>query len=399
MNTHQQMVSRNRTITGTVGGGTAYLYTGPYQQADQLASYKNCQDVIDGTRNDHPLTILSVERRKAGRLNGTLFGNPAYDDWIPEGAYASDHLNLGIPHLSTMGATALARTNPNRPVVSLPLAIGELKDLPGLLKYVWKDLIRNKQVKKNFHNQVGNAYLAGIYGIAPMLSDALKLSDFTGHVDRRAKELKRLYSNGGLKRRAVLSTDSKDDSGYVYLDTITGNVIWGWRKQKTVAQTWATVRWLPTSQPPTGSSDEKYRKMARGLVLGLSSSFSRNSLRNGTAARNDFWSDASDAWNLMPWSWMVDWFANTGDFLDAHRNTIPATSTKLNVMRQTGTDTYYTGINYPSSVQVSPTYWARTTKERIPNPGVFLAANLPFLSGRQVSILGALQIQRLRIRR
>jgi hypothetical protein len=40
-------------------------------------------------------------------------------------------------------------------------------------------------------------------------------------------------------------------------------------------------------------------------------------------------------WELMPWSWLIDWCTSYGDILAATRNAIPVTWSKVAIMRET----------------------------------------------------------------
>lgn len=362
-----------------------------------------CSDVVDGTRNDHTLSISHLNKGASyERLSGTD-GNPSvgwyysFSGYVPayyRGASAPPHLPISLPAPAEAATALLARSNPSRPAVSLPVAIGELKDIPGMLRDIGNDLIRSKKVIKNYHQQVGSHYLAGLFGWAPLISDILKLTQFQESVDRRSKEFSRLYSNKGLKRRLTIAENSNTQQSNITVESMIATI--NCRVNTTTkGKVWGTVRWLPTSLPPGGSrSDATYRRMAQGVVLGLGARFNATDWSK-TKARNDFWSDAADAWQLMPWSWMVDWFANTGDYLNAHRNTVPAMSSRINIMTTTETIATYTRLPGNDWAQGGGATLTRKDLARSQVPGAVLTANLGFLTKGQVSILGALAVQRL----
>lgn len=366
-----------------------------------------CDDVIDGTRNDHPLVITHTNLGfKHEPCNGRSSQHPTtyreMKNMIPE-VYRSmtAPTHEVIPSLSTALAStlALSRTNPSRPEVSLPVAIAELKDLPGMLRMMGRDIIRHRSVRRNYHQKVGSWYMAGVYGIAPMISDGMKLLDFSSRVDRRSAELQRLYSKGGLKRRVTLAAGSAKSGKSTTTVESTIATIRCRAQTVTEMEQWATVRWLPTSLPRLSANDPHYRKLARNVLLGLGQDFGRVQWQNARA-RNDFWSDAADAWELVPWSWLVDWFSNTGDFLNAKRNTIPAQSSRLNIMKTTRSVTTFTRTTGSSTWTTGGgASLTRTTKSRTQGIGPSVSADMRFLNARQLSILGALALQRLRIRR
>jgi hypothetical protein len=60
------------------------------------------------------------------------------------------------------------------------------------------------------------------------------------------------------------------------------------------------------------------------------------------------------AWDLCPWSWLIDWCTNYGDIIEATRNAIPVTYSNVAIMRTTtsrrifydiGTDPTWSVIN------------------------------------------------------
>lgn len=365
-----------------------------------------CVDEIDGTHNDHMLAIThtnvgAVYERCNGRSSQSMTFYREMKDYVPEfyraAGNAPAHAVVSSMSTAIASTAALARTNPSRPEVSLPVTIAELKDLPGMVRDMGRDIIRHKAIKRNYHNKVGNWYMAGIYGLAPMLSDASKLFDLQSKISKRSDELHRLYSNQGLKRRITLTEGSvKSAKSTVTVESTIGT-IYCRHQSVTEWKQWATVRWLPTSLPrPSDKDDPRYRKLARNVLLGLGQDFGRVNWRNAKA-RNDFWSDAADAWELLPWSWAIDWFSNVGDYLAAHRNTIPAQSSRLNIMKTTTTSATYTRL--PSSSKWTSGGGAtlkRQTLERVQGVAPSVSADFQFLTGTQMSIVGALVLQRLR---
>jgi hypothetical protein len=106
--------------------------------------------------------------------------------------------------------------------------------------------------------------------------------------------------------------------------------------------------------------------------------------------------DLVSAYNLMPWSWLIDYFSSTGDFLEATRNVVGASPGNTNIMVHTLRTAVLTpsssfhGLTGGGGIQV------RETKERFVGSGFTgLNSTVPVLTNRQVSILGALAITRL----
>jgi len=106
--------------------------------------------------------------------------------------------------------------------------------------------------------------------------------------------------------------------------------------------------------------------------------------------------DLSTVWQIMPWSWLVDWGGNLGTFLKANRNIIPAQLTQCCVMLHTLTEwdsPGLSGIKNSTPYSLEPIKIQRESKTRTSvSPSV--TAQFPFLSGNQVGILASLATTR-----
>lgn len=107
--------------------------------------------------------------------------------------------------------------------------------------------------------------------------------------------------------------------------------------------------------------------------------------------------DGSSAWQLIPWSWLINWGISIGDWFKANRNIIPAELDSLTLLKHTRSE--YTGDaqggpnlgGFGAAWSLSPWQYLVEDKQRIrvtPIP----VAHFPFLSGNQMGILGSLAI-------
>lgn len=364
-----------------------------FAQSDNLSArtYEQCIDVNDSKGLDHPLDITFRDNRGLSLLNGRrTVGTAAqeYTNYVPSGQKTLlAHPSSSIPSIGASALTLRARTNPSREEVSLPVFIAELKDLPGMLKDTWrlKVVLRNA-FRKGFVSKsriASGHYLAYQFGWKPMISDIQKMFQFQAEVDRRNDELNRLYSSSGLKRRLKLYSEIlTDEDSDVTIDSSLGILIRVRKIRVTKIERWGTIRWRPTAVPPV-SSRQDLGRLARKLVFGL----------------NHRGLDAAQAWELIPWSWLIDWFGNFDEWLQAHRNDIPAEPTgPCNIMTRTTTyETWQRIDGFQTSITGASGVRSLETKQRSQSSGS-LSVTLPYLSGRQWSILGALNLQRLRVR-
>jgi hypothetical protein len=347
--------------------GNVIAHGGP-QGAFGVRSSDYCADDV-GYPNQHGLEITKTSCN-AVPLSGVF--NPGnnqrvYSQWMPGliSEAPSHNADGNYPTNAGMATTLLARTNPGRSEVSIPVFVGELRDLPGMVKLAGESILK----------KASSGYLAWQFGWKPLFSDLRKMLDFQATVAKRERELVRLYSKGGLKRRMNLGNSGVESVTNQTIASEMSLLIDCRRSIFTERKSWGTVRWLPTSLPTLGDQPD-LRKLARKAVFGLDI-------------------QAVDAWNLIPWTWLIDWFSNAGDFLEAHANRVPCTATNVCIMTTTSTQASWTRTDglqgvftggYASATRISKTRYVG---------GAGFSASLPFLNGRQLSILSALAIQRL----
>jgi hypothetical protein len=347
-----------------------------------------CEDVVGNRDAANPLLIRKQDC-SVTPLNGEVGGpgfTKTYSNWYPTFTFGSGYAHpvydvfFSIPSASSDMARLMARTNPGRSNMSLPTFIGELKDLPHMLKQAGDIALAIKRLRRPSLSASADWYLGFQFGIAPLISDVRKMLDFTSLVDRKVDELERLYSKGGLRRRLQLGNWGGATNVSQFMDTSLGFLITSKESAITKARRWGTVRWRPTSMPKF-ASEAGLRRYARKLVFGMSGSTS----------------DAVEtAWNLIPWSWLIDWFGGVDTYIKAYNNSVPAISTKACIMTELITTYSYTRTDAKKTscpgAEGSASY---ITRERyVGAPSVNVA--LPFLSAKQLSILGALAISRYR---
>lgn len=336
-----------------------------------------CEDVVGNRDGDNYLKIEHLSNFMTP-LNGFDNISPTswrqYENWLPPNVLQRSHVT--VPDLPTAGNSAtelLAKTNPGRAEVSLPVFIAEARDLPHAIKSI-KDigdqLIRRKVPKTR---DVAGQYLSWEFGWRPLLSDLRKISQFGDHVAKRSGELERLYSKGGLKRRLKLFDGSKTESVNRTIESTLGTSVNVRQERHTFVSRWGTVRWLPTALPPKGPHG--IERQAFLAVFGVSL-------------------QAEDVWNIIPWTWLIDWTTNVGDYLAAHANRVPARPQTPNIMTQRLTNVKWTRTN-TNWVSGGDGVGSYETKERYVG-GATVEAYLPFLNSRQLSILGSLAITRFR---
>jgi hypothetical protein len=343
-----------------------------------------CEDVL-GKANDHAMLIEHFDGRFIQRLNGDMIFGPGYEttytDAMVDSFYTNrGHLAVSLPSVSDRAITLIARTNPSRPGVT-PLTLAQdVIELPKMLRDVGRLLSKKK--KHVAPRDLAKWNLAIQFGWIPLIHDVSALLHFQSSVDKRARELERLWSKGGLKRRLKLgNAHAEAVVTPVIIDTQLGATVYGIRKTYTSARSWGTIRWLPTALPPAPPGTAKFNQYARNVVSG----WTITGLNQG-------------AWDILPWSWIVDWFSNTGDYMLANSAGVPCGHLTPNIMTETTSQHSYSrlGSGGDASWVTGGTGNASFVSKRRDLSSGSLSAHLPFLNGKQLSILGSLFVQRFR---
>lgn len=379
--------SRSRT-TNVPGGSYAAIGSSTYApQGAQLGTDETVTDeVLPG--DGWPFTVTRLWL-SGGEVTKTYGGSNSrrYRDYRAtyfrggQGRPGS-YPNLGLPSDGSAATTAVARTNPSRPTVDLPVFLGELRDLPRLFKNhgdllidkgFWKALKVSKRYKvRRPVSRAADAYLNYTFGWDPLIGDIGKFLTFTSYVDKRVQELEKLFSRG-LKRRidiASASVSSKLANETLQSLGVTINVPLYHEASEEVS---AFLRWFPKNILATPGNAE-IRRLAWRATLGLTI-------------------DLKTMWELMPWSWMIDYATTVGDYLAAHRNTVPARPGPVQVMRHKRAQITTERWSNSSGAFCTPWKAIRETKSRVVSQPS-LEAYLPFISGRQLSILGSIAFLR-----
>lgn len=350
---------------------------------ERITKSETITDVVGDRTHDHNLLIekfVNYVTPLNGDANG--LGYRIYRDY--PGAYfdlytPSHASGLGLPSESSALTTAIALSNPNRAKIDLPIAVAELRDVPGLVMDYGSFMMKRLK-KKKYRTMTDSARqnLAWQFGLAPMIKDIQSMLDFYTLVQKRYEEIEQLYESGGLRRRVTLVSNMvKSEHARVSIDSNLSDVINRSRSRRTVVNRWATMRWKPKIDLPK----PKYSHlMSQAYKSALGMQF-----------------DAVTAWELMPWSWLIDWFSTTGAFIQNTRNIVRCELVSACLMTQY--DTYENYATTPRSVdlfQGAEGQIGYTTKKRYASLNSVLDFSIGLIDWRKTSILGSLAISKSR---
>lgn len=354
--------TRARYIQDIGPGSLTYHLSGNVINTANYSGHDSISD-ITGQGNGQSLQIRKV-RQTGGILEGngsfgTEFRNYRCDAIQNPASNFFDFWDVHDlePSFGAAATQLLADTSPSRPVVDLPLAVYELKDIPSML--------RNEG--NSFLQKAAHANLSYQFGWRPLLNDLSNLFDFHDQVSKREAELRNMFDSGLRRKRTIFSGAQRyTERKFLQSDGHGVSVIYD---VAFAVELKGFVRWFPTTLPPR--TNDEMRSLARRAVLGLTV-------------------DLSTAWNAIPWSWLVDWCTNVGDFLAAHRNIVPAQHGPIQIMRHVALEASHVPLNDP--MYTDHKFWVERKARHIVTPT--LAAHLPFLSLRQLSILGSIGVTR-----
>jgi len=426
--------SRSRSFDGRMGLVGTYTTYPPFPsitiQTASIGDWGTCDDSTSALRETRIDNALLIQRNSvqypsfsgvyppSGPPSKQLVNCPPdYQPGVPAMS-SSINGNLSVIEQSSLAWDSLAKTNPNVSHVSLPSYWAELKDLPALWRgwggdFLSKelpkrlDLVRQAQGKlrsrkaldvlraADFKDIVSeklpaNAYLTWRWAIKPMISDIQAMWSFLEATQRRLRWLTDLQSGKRvLKRKATLRNRSDSEAPTLAFVKTSGAFITGKRRVSHFEKVWCVVKWRLDDSvgliPGVGLDFDPLWVKAHQLTFGIS-----------------YHEALSTLWQIMPWSWFVDWFLHISTVIDATNNTIPMTSSDTCLMRHTRAIAL-TELDSSSSdlSWCKPTGVNRQSQDRkqrlIVNPILpFAPSFMPVFTTGQWSILGTLAVLRAR---
>lgn len=341
-----------------------------------------CQDVSHDKGNDHPLKIEHLDASDLSPITGTVVNGGwtgVVTNYYPFPSTVMSHISSPTDSVSGLGLELLVRTNPSRPVVTPLTLIQDLVDIPKQLRDVGRLIRTPKRLLSA--REIANQNLAIQFGWLPLIKDVQDLIKLQKHIHRRMGEIERLYSGRGLYRRVDFGDGGSEATTKTTVLSSSSTKTYVSKIQRfTYVEKWGTVRWKPLYVPRYHRTDAEIIKEIGRVCSGMTA----EGLFQG-------------AWDLIPWTWLIDWFSNASDFLKAYSNTIPAYPSHACIMRKRTTVGNFS--KDPSStcpLGGGEGLATLITKERFLGNSLLLNVSIPFISNRRLSILGSLFIQRFR---
>lgn len=402
--------TRLRENRVAVYGSVSYV-TGPPANFSSLEGmHERCEDVTGNYPKNNPLVIIK-QSQATGRINGVVGAGgtaprthnnvPFLSSWTMPITPPSGFLPpINSSYIANAMTTTMARTNPQASSVDLPAFLAEAKDLPSLTREVGKGLYEAARHGLRFLKyetlarlpQIikanGEAYLHALakgnityrFAVAPTLGDATKMVLFVKESQRRLDELRALRDKKEMRRSCSLGSGSVNTETSGSLSTRTGSVISGLTRTTYSYKDWASIRWKANGATTIPKDERGLRNYAITSTFGLRSQ-----------------SLLESAWELMPWSWLIDYFGNIGDYLKATNNSESCYASDMCLMRRITNIRTYHPTSVPDGLTVSGKPFSMYEEKRrvvINNPIAMPLMDIPVLSSGQWSILGSLSVLR-----
>ncbi len=333
------------------------------------------------------------------RQNGPLFfnvteqlgGSEVYGGGGPPWA-TEQATRLSTSKANQLGTSFIARTIPTKGPVNLSAILGEaLQMLPQLPAMAYL-----KGTGGSFPREASGEFLNYTFGIAPTVSD---IQDLLKAVGSAAKLIKQYHRDSGRRVRRRLSNPPIKETTVNAAVPLPSNGqprLYGWGAgypilsagEVQLSQTTTTRSWfsgaysyhLPDSDGIIGKMEEVEREV--NFLLGTELTL-------------------ETLWQLTPWSWLFDWFANVGDIMTnasylGSDGLVLRYGYLMNHVKVVQKYHMPAGVTFRGGAKSGPIYNTLTfeSKERTRATPYGFGSSLSSLSGKQWAILGALGLTR-----
>lgn len=341
----------------------------------------DCWDSVGQPCTSSPLELNRTDLSGLNPLTGDFDdGNGTFvqcDGYLP-GNYRTNR--LGHRPISTKSPDQYAwelaaATNPSRPEI-VPLSIiKDMVDLPQMLKNIWD--IRRDHWRRGVAKGLSNAYLETVFGWLPIVQDAKQVFNMGNYVRSRVIELNNMYNTGGKNVRKRLGRFVDTGDSYAFISSGFPINLEARYYTSTTVQVWGTAKWKLDRKPGEHRDPRQVFYEALAVCSGMTS----EGLAQGL-------------WDLVPWSFIVDWFGGIGDMINSWSNTIPAHIVETCIMASRETKHEWTPTVKPNWASGGDGHAKSETKQRWVYGSFGPTLYEPIVSSRRLSILGALSIQR-----
>lgn len=308
------------TQNNWASGGIGVVHYTPYQSQGFIGDELHRRDRDGKYRQGGPFDLEKIEtyrvvsERREGyknhfssayRWRGEFYAN---DIGVMSTAAMNERLSSLNP--AHYAAKAYNRAKPARPNFSAALSLYELKDTPGMLRDLVRDfrsLVKKEARKQGLRKKVSRTaqwHLAVQLGWLPLLGDIQKLIETQRNAQKILTQLIRDEGRKIRRRVEILNTEEFATATYVRATALPnpmagtkyslgGDTVVTHRTKKRV---WAEGQFR--YYLPGGPKDIRWKKKMLRRIFG-------------------FRITPDLIYNAIPWTWLIDYFTNLGDLVDA----------------------------------------------------------------------------------
>lgn len=288
---------------------------------------------------------MNIARRNPGTMgrksntNWCFAGREYYESYTANhNGYYPERGSASRDTANELYATALlARSHPFAPVYSVPVAIKELAEVASMFEFA----------AKGFAGFVGGSYLNYRFGWKAFYNDVQTLAGILKHIELRIQEFNYLIEHGSTRKTMQLDHWSlQTGSSNVIMQSSYGVVIKGSITRKYSMKTWGSVTWGLNGDKLLEVDELKRFNQVLRTVFDLGEI------------------DPPTLWELVPFSWLVDYFTNIGDLLHSQQFRYQLQPYDVCIMRHFRNDTTTAPTEVPSTVSAGGGFYLREIKSR-----------------------------------
>lgn len=238
---------------------------------------------------------LLIEHRKVNPLRlwgegGDSFSVRRYSGWNPTNFTGYQYVTAAAAtDWNYWKAKALASINPFRPQLDLPLFLFELREFPRMLKGLG-DVLSGRSKARD----VPGGYLSYNFGWAPLLSDLGSLLDFAKSLAKTRNALTNAANGGRVSHKLGDKSSTGLPTTYSYSHSNGTYILSATNSSK--VKGWCTARVHLIEPLPLSVYDQELLIFETTLGLNLRPAM---------------------IWDAIPWTWLIDYFTNIGDLMEA----------------------------------------------------------------------------------
>lgn len=334
----------------------------------------------------YPLTI-SKDYGHSGRVNGTYeyqsssvkTSRRIFENWTNPRFGNPDNMYLGAQG-SSLGSNTflttrlLASTSVASPPVDVALFLWELREFPRLLRSLG-DFLRRRRRGPYTPGDTASRYLEYSFGWRPLMNDLRSLIDLQQSINDRLNLLKSISEHARFRRTLASYSNNGDfRTGFGYSD-IQMDVRWSENHNA-----WATGRYVPRDRERIKQLTDRFSDAQHDYAKSLALNYSLS---------------PGFIWNAIPWTWLIDYFVNVGDFIESVSGILYTDLTDVCLMRHHRSEETSSPYSVPQGLSVTGHRYVKDLKTRVvigtARPGISWD---PVLSGSQSAILASLATAR-----